>query len=512
MRAQSRHALGHVAGGWLLVLALLAACKFDPTPRPGGVLCGPGGACPEGLTCNHARGLCCARGDCGRDAAAEARDPVDQAPDPSDPPPIVDAGAETAGDARADAGDAQPYMIRPPECEPTASGACGVGRTCVHACGPAPGVVTAVCKPSGGLAEGASCSVDEDCASTFSCVDMCAARACVRRCRTDVDCGAGRVCYSLPCGNAGVPYGYCSPVCDPIGMTSGCPSPAVCRLFRADLAYCTCRAPDPNAGGDGAACKTPLECREGHLCALWEGAGKCRKVCRFGGTDCPMGMRCQAMPDQSRFGGCVPEATPDPPCDPALKTSCTDRSCEGYCAMGVPRTQCSLVANQAKLDGSPCTGVGECRPGSLCINMRSCRALVAYCRPICKSDEDCGGGTSRCRGESFQCPGGTEAPFRTCTWPCEPTGATSGCPAGSYCRLGPREVTNCVCAFEPGQPRGGDGDACEAVPCGPGLTCAQESSRRACRPICRIDAPAACPAGRKCTPLPDQRSFGACAP
>jgi hypothetical protein len=129
------------------------------------------------------------------------------------------------------------------------------------------------------------------------------------------------------------------------------------------------------------------------------------------------------------------------------------------------------------------------------------------CKRYCKLDADCGGGTAHC--SRITC-GDARVPYGTCSIECDPRGPkTAGCPAGRDCILYAGDATDCRCYMP--KPGGADGDSClVTLDCLPGNTCVFEGSRHLCRPVCRIDEPSTCPAGRVCSALPDQRTYGAC--
>ena len=71
------------------------------------------------------------------------------------------------------------------------------------------------------------------------------------------------------------------------------------------------------------------------------------------------------------------------------------------------------------------------------------------------------------------------------------------------------EVTDCDCVNGTVDDGGtcNNNDDCKA-----GFICATEQANKVCRPMCRLDQPASCGAGRACTAIPGLRSYGSCSP
>ncbi|MDX2022681.1 MAG: hypothetical protein SF187_20770 [Deltaproteobacteria bacterium] len=206
--------------------------------------------------------------------------------------------------------------------------------------------------------------------------------------------------------------------------------------------------------------------------------------------------------------GALDAGTPTTICTPATAVGCTTgQACVLSClASGNAATMC-VPAGQ-KQPGEVCTGNAECAPGSQCYN-RGCG--ISVCRRYCTQDAQCPmAGTC---SNFVSCPNEPAAGARLCSQPCDPRGAAQqGCVTGLRCFVLPGEVTDCECVTP--QRVGVDGGACTTTgDCGPGLICVN-TGVPVCRPICRLDQPTTCQAGRSCQKLtnPDHAVFGACVP
>jgi hypothetical protein len=194
-------------------------------------------------------------------------------------------------------------------------------------------------------------------------------------------------------------------------------------------------------------------------------------------------------------------------CDPAAPTACAGGTCYVSCqpddsAVGM----CTMAG--AKDHGQLCSANEECKPGLQCFEY-GCGAGkpgVKACLRFCKDDSQCGGG--RC---SNRVPCGSKTTdFKTCSQPCNPVGeATQGCAAGLHCFVFPGEIADCDCSRSTGV----DGTPCQTgTECAPGFTCVKMAGAMTCRPLCRLDAPSTCAAGKVCNMLiePDFKTYGAC--
>lgn len=195
-------------------------------------------------------------------------------------------------------------------------------------------------------------------------------------------------------------------------------------------------------------------------------------------------------------------------CTPATAAGCgASQACILTC-LPSGQGESSCVAAGNKQPGEVCTGVGQCAPGSQCFN-KGCG--VSVCQRYCASNAECPAGAS-CFTE-ISCPMSPQKPARICSQPCDPRGAAQiGCVAGLRCLVFPNEVPSCDCPAA--QRVGGDGTACaNSSTCAPGLICVNTGTP-VCRPICRLDQPTTCQAGRTCQTLtnPTHVVFGACVP
>lgn len=195
-------------------------------------------------------------------------------------------------------------------------------------------------------------------------------------------------------------------------------------------------------------------------------------------------------------------------CTPATFAGCAAaQTCVLSClASGDPVTSCAPAGT--KQPGDLCAGDAECAPGSQCYR-KVCG--VSVCRKHCGLDADCPSG-GRCAAQ-LSCSKPLEDMGRLCTDGCDPRGtATTGCAQGLRCFVFPGEVTDCECVSP--ERVGGDGSPCSnSGVCGPGFLCVTTGSPT-CRPVCRLDAPTTCGAGRTCQRLtsPNYEVFGACVP
>jgi hypothetical protein len=403
----------------------------------------------------------------------------------------------------------------PESCDATQVGACSAGKACRLTC-TGPGLGRTSCETGVGTKQAAeTCTRDADCASSLTCISRSCPSGtsvsyCERMCKTDGDCGSvASACVAINCMMQTSPFRICGRGCDPVGATSGCPAGLTCALYPSDRTDCACRTGGPQ-GADGVACKGIADCAPGHLCVQRGTTSTCRPVCRTGGTDCAAGRTCAPLPDHKAYGACIPtEGDTPPPCDPALATSCTGGAgCFVSCTSGVASVSCQ-PAGIVEV-GKACTRSTDCVPGADCLTTTCADASKRlFCVRHCRTNDDCGGGTARCLARVC---GNTAVPYGSCTISCDPRGAaTTGCPDGTVCTLYPGELSDCSCRGA--AQKGADGEVCtSSLDCQPGLSCVVEAGRKICRPLCRLDAPTTCGMGRTCTPLSDQRIYGACTP
>lgn len=494
-----------------LIFALfvaVAGCSFEPRNLAGRVSCGPAGACPEGLTCwadaGPPGGLCCAPEGCpGPEPQVEAGVPdVPQAPEAN--------AVETATEMPPDLREVGPRVFPlGHECDLSDKVACGATGTCEVNCTAGPSFSRAQCRPNGPNKQvGEACSRSDDCADGATCISLSCGTVrlgvCVAECRSDRDCVADQICRSFGCVGESARFGYCSPACNPLAATSGCPAGLACLFDRIDGLRCGCPPIAPVA--DGMPCERSDQCLIGSSCVRRQGASVCRPVCRLGGTDCGAGFRCAPLLERRSYGACVPQAEPDPQCDPTGPSRCgTDETCSARCLN--PGEVIACEPSDSIAEGGACDSTNDCAHGSGCTLRRCPTGDVGTCRRHCRANADCPK-NARCTG--FSCPNGGIA-YGRCTASCDPRGdGSGGCRPGTVCYLERFDGTDCDCPT----PAPTDGQACAAMgrPCAVGLLCAFEDGQRRCRPICRLDEPATCVPDRTCTPVSDNREFGACQP
>lgn len=195
-----------------------------------------------------------------------------------------------------------------------------------------------------------------------------------------------------------------------------------------------------------------------------------------------------------------------PACKPATSEGCgATEGCIVSCVNGEATNRCAAAG--LKQPGALCSGAEDCAPGSVC---QASTCGVKICRRYCDADDQCPQNT-RCALQ-LTCSTPVASP-RLCSQACDPRGtARTGCAEGLRCLLFPGEITTCGCVSP--QSFGVDGAACTTTGnCAPGFVCINTGSP-VCRPVCRLDEPTTCTAGRTCQKLiaPESQVFGACAP
>jgi hypothetical protein len=216
------------------------------------------------------------------------------------PPPddAGDAGArpDVLGDSRS-------------VCEPTSPGTCGTGRTCYVGCFGAE--AAALCTAAGARTAGENCTTNADCEPGAQCLGLGCGSICVRHCKGDGDCGAGRCSRTIPCGTQPSSFRFCSQACDPRGgVASGCASGLGCFFFAGDVVTCDCPGPKRMAE-EGTNCNELADCKPGLVCVGMGAAGTaavCRPVCKLADNDCAVGRTCMPLrnPDFTVWGACLP--------------------------------------------------------------------------------------------------------------------------------------------------------------------------------------------------------------
>ncbi len=138
--------------------------------------------------------------------------------------------------------------------------------------------------------------------------------------------------------------------------------------------------------------------------------------------------------------------------------------------------------------GQACSTTGDCIAGATCVDLTTGTGVCSF---PCTQDSQCAPyGTSN--NPSFCAVQTTQVQGMFCTTPCTP-GSNAGCPSGLDCftelaTVGTpaveAELTFCAVA---GPVRAG-GNCSGGEACGPGLTCATDSSGTVCSPVCLLDA------------------------
>ena len=207
-----------------------------------------------------------------------------------------------------------------------------------------------------GFEEGAPCSADDDCRSGLCAALSLGGQRCVDLCGSSGDCEDGAACLGVYLGTPGA-----------VGL--GGATGRVCIASE----------------GSGRPCVEDSACEGGEVCALWF-----QGQVGVAGGDVSLGGRCQ-----------IPIAGDRPVGSPCG----ADRECaNGY--------TCVEDGQGGRRCLQPCTGVGRCPEGSLCLegapitDVAWAAASYGYCTPLtpaigsgstCAVDLDCPGGET-CRG------------------------------------------------------------------------------------------------------------------
>jgi hypothetical protein len=223
------------------------------------------------------------------------------------PPVRADGGAEAGapgdGGAPADAG---------PPCDPVSPTACN-GGTCYLACRKNEPPV-GMCTMAGAKNPGELCAGNEDCVPGAQCFHFsCGAGAptvdtCLRFCKDDGMCGAGKCATPIPCDEQPTSFKACSQACNPVGEAQqGCAAGLKCFVFQGEVPDCDC-AGTRHVTPAGVACSSSEECLPGLLCVSMAGSKSCRPVCRLDApSTCAAGQTCTKLidPDYTTFGACL---------------------------------------------------------------------------------------------------------------------------------------------------------------------------------------------------------------
>src|SRR6185436_2059528 len=213
------------------------------------------------------------------------------------------SGSSPDGGVEADAG---------PPCDPVSPTACN-GGTCFLACRknePPAGM----CTMAGTKNPGELCARNEECQPGSQCFDFsCGAgkpsiKTCLRFCKDDGMCGAGKCATPIPCEGQPTTFKACSQACNPVGEAQqGCAPGLNCFIFQGEVPDCDC-AGAMHVKGEAAACTSSEECRPGLLCVSMAGNKTCRPVCRLDApATCAAGQMCTKLvdPDYKTFGACL---------------------------------------------------------------------------------------------------------------------------------------------------------------------------------------------------------------
>ncbi len=118
------------------------------------------------------------------------------------------------------------------------------------------------------------------------------AGTCLALCESDPDCarGSGSRCVYGDERSEAEGLGYCSEACSPL-TAAGCPSGWNCvGQVDPDGAFTTCVRAGVRSAGE--TCTTVLDCEVGSVCVEGSARTECRRSCRVGASDCPVGSYC----------------------------------------------------------------------------------------------------------------------------------------------------------------------------------------------------------------------------
>jgi FG-GAP-like repeat len=180
---------------------------------------------------------------------------------------------------------------------------CGEGETCDLNAG-----VVECRSVIGGGTETSECTLNDDCAPGYSCINVLflGRSECMKWCDSDADCvGPGGVCdMSISFDGAVVPGAVtCTPNCDPIS-SSGCPGGWGCHVYqRADASGNETLCAPAGGGTQGASCGSEAECAPGFTCV--PSLGQCLLNCPIveGQESCPNGLVCSFYDNHPTIAG-----------------------------------------------------------------------------------------------------------------------------------------------------------------------------------------------------------------
>jgi hypothetical protein len=238
------------------------------------------------------------------------------------------------------------------------------------ACGGVPSSVACSDVFEGTIADGAPCSIDEQCGAQSTCdsssIGMCPAGVCVHvpqlgeACLATSTCANGARCASGTCVAALEAGEACSP------STGGCDIGLGCVPSAADPSTGTCTASTPAGVGERCGvCQTGLVCSSTtSTCRQPRTDGTCERT-SFGADDCPSGEACVTD------GGAV-----EGQCEPLPSVG---EACTSVCARGsrcTPTGAGTSTCSVAVANGEACEtdfacisgfcGSGVCAPQPVC--------------------------------------------------------------------------------------------------------------------------------------------------
>ncbi len=399
-----------------------AACGSDAA-CPDGLRCGGSseelagqrvGACcsiPEGQACDLLSGCGCAAGaTCSLDPSgavacrslpAQPRAPYDSCAQHAECPArhsciggacklhcneLADCGAEGAACAPASfAGAPLPGVsfcargcdVLSPQAPGAGLRACGAGATCIDS---ALELGATDCIAAGNGAQGASCTLESDCAPGFDCV----LGRCERWCTPDgSECGLGLSCGGVYDVSGRALGSCCTPPLDRAChwlSDCGCGEGETCSVD--DGAVRSCRAVSAQPVPPYFACDAGTQCPQFHHCAF----GVCMLRCETS-VSCAAGTQCLVLnEDDPETGICsrncdmLSPGAPAPgflPCGPGLR-------CLDFDGPEGATTACIFSGPVAA--GGGCAGTGDCGAGLDC--------EAGLCLPLCElGADDCAAGT-----------------------------------------------------------------------------------------------------------------------
>lgn len=298
-------------------------------------------------------------------------------------------------------------------------------------------------------------------------------------CSSDNDCKSGLFCQ--PIGNG---TSYCAQTCTV--SKANCPSGFTCYPYQGNTGQGVCLAPFGGGAkkGIGETCAAGNDCQS-FLCV----GGTCKQPCTVGGSSCPSGQICEAVPGSG--GACVDKA------EPSLKDLNEECFAPEECGSGVcMKDDLQSTVGYCRLI---CTAPGSCPDGFQCVSQGEGYTGCIPGKESIPSGQPC---TKDAMCEGNICVPAAEL-GSLCSNVCT-LGDTTGCPCGMVCANGVKGV---ACYL--GQPKGclPDGTPCTGdVECSSGICLAG-----ACRPKCKVGADVGCDLGLSCLRLDPGGADGRCA-